>query len=149
MSEHAIRLEWASAPHATKAGTYNRDHKAVISPEVAIPVSAAPEYLGNPNFADPEQMLVSALASCHMLFFLAICEGSGYSVETYVDEAVGTISKSPEDYHWVSTITLRPRVTFSGDKQPDRNTLTRLHDKAHKGCFIANSIKSEFVLELD
>lgn len=149
MSEHAIRLEWASAPHASQAGTYSRDHKAIISPDVTIPASAAPEYLGNPRLADPEQLLVSALASCHMLFFLAICEGSGYAVASYVDEAVGTVSKSPEGFHWVSTITLRPRVVFTGEKQPSREALARLHDKAHKGCFIANSIKSEFVLELD
>jgi len=149
MSEHAIRLEWAPAPHATRAGTYSRDHKAIISPEVSIPASAAAEYLGNPSLADPEQLLVSALASCHMLFFLAICEGSGYSVASYADEAVGTVSKSPEGFQWVSTIRLRPRVTFSGEKQLNRETLVRLHDKAHKGCFIANSIKSEFVLELD
>jgi organic hydroperoxide reductase OsmC/OhrA len=149
MSDHKIRLEWASAPHAAQPNTYSRDHKAVISADVEIPASAAPEYLGNPALADPEQLLVSALASCHMLVFLAICEGSGYIVESYVDEAVGEVSKGVEGYQWVSSITLRPRVTFAGEKQPSRETLSRMHDRAHKGCFIANSIKSEFAIQLD
>lgn len=149
MSEHAVRLEWNSTPHATQSGTYNRDHKAIYGAEVSLPVSAAPDYLGNSEVADPEQLLVNALASCHMLYFLAICEGSGYVVDSYTDDAVGTVTKSPEGQYWVSEIILRPHVVFSSAKQPDREALSRLHNRAHKGCFIANSIKSEVKIELD
>ena len=149
MSQHKVRLEWASAPHAVQPGTYSRDHKVQFSPQSAVQASAAVEYLGNSAFADPEQLLVSALASCHMLVFLAICEGSGYAVESYIDDAVGEVSKSAEGHPWVSSITLRPRVIFIGEKQPSREVLSRMHDRAHRGCFIANSIKSGFALELD
>ena len=149
MSEHKVRLEWASAPHAAQPGTYSRDHKVVFSPQTNVQASAAADYLGNAALADPEQLLVSALASCHMLVFLAICEGSGYAVESYTDDATGEVSKSAEGYHWVSSITLRPHVTFTGEKQPTPEALSRMHDRAHRGCFIANSIKSAFALELD
>ncbi|WVT77850.1 OsmC family protein (plasmid) [Sinorhizobium chiapasense] len=149
MSDHRIRLEWAATEHSKQTGTYSRDHKAIISPHVTIPVSAAPDYLGNSELADPEQLLVSALASCHMLYFLAICEGSGYAVSSYADEGIGKVSKSPEGFYSVSSITLRPKVSFSSEKQPDRETLERLHHRAHKGCFIANSIKSSVSIELD
>ncbi|WP_037380891.1 OsmC family protein [Sinorhizobium americanum] len=149
MSEHIVRVEWSATEHTKQPGTYSRDHKSIISPQVTIPVSAAPDYLGNSEMADPEQLLVSALASCHMLYFLAICEGSGYTVSTYVDEAIGTVAKSPVGFHWVSSITLRPRVSFSSEKQPDRDALARLHHRAHKGCFIANSIRSKVSIELE
>ncbi|WP_431324803.1 OsmC family protein [Rhizobium sp. YTU87027] len=149
MSEHIVRLEWKAKDHPKQPGTYSRDHKGIISSEVTIPVSAAPEYLGNPNFADPEQLLVNALASCHMLYFLAICEGSGYAVSAYEDKAIGKVSKSPEGAMWVSDIILHPKAVFSGEKQPDREALNRLHHRAHKGCFIANSIKCHVAIELD
>jgi len=147
MSTHKVRLEWTASPHHQQP-TYSRDHKAIISPQVTIPVSAAAEFLGNSTLADPEQLLVNALASCHMLYFLAICEGSGYKVASYTDEAVGEVSKSLEGAQWVSSITLHPVATFGSDKQPDRQGLERLHHRAHKGCFIANSIKSSVTIDL-
>ncbi|TGP18187.1 MULTISPECIES: OsmC family protein [unclassified Mesorhizobium] len=147
MSKHKVRLEWTATPHPQQP-TYDRDHKAIISPQVTIPVSAAAEFLGNAALADPEQLLVNALASCHMLYFLAICEGSGYKVTSYVDEAVGEVSKNPEGAQAVTSITLHPVVTFGSDKRPDRQALERLHHRAHKGCFIANSIKSNVTIDL-
>jgi peroxiredoxin-like protein len=149
MSEHSIQLEWTAAPHSQKGGTYNRDHRVIISPTLTILVSAAPDYLGNESLADPEQLLVNALASCHMLYFLAICEGSGYTVETYTDNAVGKVTKSEQGFYWVSEIVLTPRVTFKSEKRPDATQLERLHHRAHKGCFIANSIRSNVVIELN
>ncbi len=148
MSEHAVRIEWQATNHATKAGTYSRDHVAVISPEVRIPVSAAADYLGSAGLADPEQLLVNALASCHMLYFLAICEGSGYEVLSYEDNAVGTVSKGSDGAFSVSSIVLNPKAVFSEKKQPNRAALERMHDRAHAGCFIANSIKSNVTIEI-
>ena len=108
-----------------------------------IPASAAVEYLGAAEKADPEQLLVSALASCHMLYFLALAEGQGYVVSTYTDNAVGVVSKRDEGGFWVSEIILNPQVGFSSEKQPDAQALERLHHRAHKGCFIANSIQTK------
>jgi organic hydroperoxide reductase OsmC/OhrA len=147
MSQHVVRLEWNAAEHPSQPGTYNRNHRAIISPQVSIPVSAAAEFLGDNALADPEQLLVSAVASCHMLYFLAICEGSGYSVEHYEDDALGEVSKAPEGFQWVSSIKLRPRASFGAQKQPNPETLARLHQRAHRGCFIANSIKSSVSVE--
>lgn len=148
MSEHSIRLEWKAAPHAQQPATYSRDHKATYSAQVSVAVSAASAYLGNSELADPEQLLVNALASCHMLYFLAICEGNGYVVSSYEDDAVGKVSKNPDGTFWVSDIVLHPKTSFSSQKQPDRETLSRLHHRAHKGCFIANSIKTHVSIEL-
>lgn len=143
MSEHVVDLEWNAAAHATKPETYSRDLIVHVSPEVKIMASAAVGYLGSAEKADPEQLLVSALASCHMLYFLALAEGQGYVVSTYTDNAVGMVDKCDEGGFWVSEITLNPKVQFSSDKQPDARALERLHHRAHKGCFIANSIKTK------
>ncbi len=148
MSEHSIQVSWTKEPHATKPETYNRDHKAAYSTNTGIGVSAAPDYLGNPELADPEQLLANALASCHLLYFLALCEGSGYNVESYEDRATATVEKLPEGGFGVTRITLRPVARFSGEKQPNPQALNRLHERAHKGCFIANSIKAVVDVEL-
>ncbi|ROM97961.1 OsmC family protein [Pseudomonas brassicacearum] len=143
MSEHVVKLEWCAAAHPTIPQTYSRDLMVQVSPEVTIPASAAVDYLGSANKADPEQLLVSALASCHMLYFLALAEGQGYEVDAYTDNAVGTVSKRDEGGFWVSEITLNPLVAFRSEKRPDAQALERLHHRAHKGCFIANSIKTK------
>ncbi|GGW39611.1 redox protein [Gemmobacter lanyuensis] len=149
MSEHEIRVTWRRAEHATTSGTYSRDHLADYGSDTRIAVSAAPDYLGNPALADPEQLLANALASCHLLYFLALCEGSGYRVESYEDRATARVEKLPEGGFGVTTITLRPRAVFGGDKQPTAQALHRLHDRAHTGCFIANSIKSDVLIVLE
>lgn len=149
MSEHRVKLTWISAPHAQNAKTYTRDHEASFSESTKIRASAAPDFMGNSELADPEQLLVNALSSCHLLYFLAICEGSGYAVAEYHDQATGLVDKLPEGGFGVTRITLRPRATFTSDKRPDAKALRRLHDRAHKGCFIANSIKSSVEIELD
>lgn len=148
MSEHSIRISWVKAAHATNSETYSRDHQAEYSSRTRIAASAAPDFLGNAELADPEQLLANALASCHLLYFLAICEGSGYVVESYEDHATAVVEKLPEGGFGVTSITLRPRAIFSGDKQPNETALHRLHERAHKGCFIANSITSDVHISL-
>lgn len=149
MSEHSVRVEWKAKPHPQQSGTYSRDHVAHYGADTSVPVSAAADYMGNAALADPEQLLVNALASCHMLYFLALCEGSGYTVSSYEDTAIGKVSKGPEGGFWVSEIILHPRAVFSSDKQPNRAALERLHHRAHRGCFIANSIKTLVSIEID
>lgn len=148
MSEHSIHLAWARAAHPENPATYSRDHHASHGGQTRIAVSAAPDFLGNPALADPEQLLANALASCHLLYFLAICEGGGYVVESYEDRATALVEKLPQGGFGVTVITLRPRAVFSGAKQPDAQALHRLHERAHKGCFIANSLKCEIRMDL-
>ncbi|WEK29634.1 MAG: OsmC family protein [Candidatus Pseudomonas phytovorans] len=148
MSEHFAKVVWAAVDHKEKPGTYSRDLEVIFSDTAKVEASAASDYLGTAEKADPEQLLVSALASCHMLYFLAICEGQGYVVSSYSDNAKGIVAKREEGGFWVSEIILNPKVEFSSEKQPDRNALERLHHRAHKGCFIANSIKTVVKVEI-
>lgn len=143
MSEHQIDLEWHHTPATAEAATYNRNHAVSFSDTVQVTVSSAPEYKGDPNCADPEKLLTSALASCHMLTFLAIAELKGFRVESYRDQATGFLEKGDSGRPEVTRIELRPRVVFSGEKQPDSAAIQRLHAGAHRNCFIANSIKAK------
>lgn len=146
MSTHKVNIDWQRSPHPEQVETYSREHTADYGHGLTLPVTAAAEYLGDPSKADPEQLLVSAVASCHMLFFLAVAEGSGYIVESYTDEAAGTVSKLETGGMWVSRINLKPKVQFGGSKRPDSKAIERLHERAHKGCFVGNSLKAQVVV---
>ncbi|GGX96975.1 hypothetical protein GCM10011290_25980 [Vogesella alkaliphila] len=100
----------------------------------------------DPQAADPEEMLVASVSSCHMLWFLSQAAEQGWLVDDYDDAAEGVMTKSPEDKLWVSCITLRPTVLFGG-KQPDEAAVHALHHAAHEACFIANSLRTEIRCE--
>jgi len=142
MSEHIVNLNWTFAAHPEMDNTYNRNHKVAYSDDEQVMVSASPEYKGDPACADPEKVLTGALASCHMLTFLAIAEVKGFKVESYADRATGYLEKGESGRPEVTRIELQPTILFSGENQPDATTLKRMHASAHKNCFIANSIKA-------
>jgi organic hydroperoxide reductase OsmC/OhrA len=97
---------------------------------------------------DPEEAFVASLSSCHMLMFLSIAARRGFTVDEYVDEAVGYLEKRADGMLWMSRVTLRPKTTFSGASIPAGAELKALHDQAHHECFIANSVKTLVECEL-
>lgn len=140
MSEHITTLKWSRAPNPLAENTYNRNHQVELGDGVTVHASAAPEYKGDPKCADPEELLVGALASCHMLTFLAVADLKGYVVESYKGKAIGFLEKGENGRQQITRIELQPEIEFSGDKQPDAGTIKRMHASAHKNCFVANSI---------
>ena len=82
-----------------------------------------------------------------LLTFLFLASRQGFQVDSYRDEAVGLMTKNERGMPWVSSITLNPRITYSGDKVPTAEEESRLHHGAHEQCFIANSIKTEVVVK--
>jgi len=103
--------------------------------------SAAVNYGGSTEATDPEALFTGALASCHMLTFLSLCAVKGFVVESYADEAIGTLEKNVEGKVMVSKILLQPAATFLGES-PDLEQLQMLHERAHKSCFISNSVRT-------
>lgn len=83
-----------------------------------------------------------------MLTYLYLAGKSGVQVASYEDEAVGVMTKNESGSPWVSSVVLRPRITYNGDRPPSREDEKRLHDAAHHGCFIANSVKTEITVEI-
>ena len=145
MAEHRATIEWTRGASEFKYETYSRQHEWRFEGPVGVPARAAPANI--PQTApkapgvDPEQAFVASLSSCHMLWFLHLACNRKFVVERYVDEAVGKL-----DGTWISTVTLRPKVSFSG-RAPGEAEHRALHEKAHEKCYIANSVKSEVLVE--
>jgi len=149
MAEHRATVEW-QLQGEFKYETYSRAHTVDFGRGVRLSGNAAPGHIpktapDSPG-ADPEQQLVAALSSCHMLWFLHLACNRKYVVESYRDDASGVLAKDREGKEAVTRITLRPAVKFSGIS-PSAEDHRNLHEKAHERCFIANSVKSEVILE--
>lgn len=147
MSEHRATISWTRNTDAPfTVDTYTRDHRVTMETGLVFPASSAPDYKGNPSLTNPEEMLVGAISSCHMLTFLAVCAKKGLVVERYEDEAVGVLERPEGQRMQVARCTLRPLATFSGEA-PSAETIAQLHESAHRGCFIANSVKTAVAIE--
>lgn len=145
--EHRITASWERAGAAFERNNYQRDHRVHFAGGQEIGASSAANYGGNASLADPEQLLLAALASCHMLTFLAVAANRGYVIDRYVDEAVCELGQNAEGQTAVVRAVLSPKVSFSGDKKPDLEQYRQLHERAHKACFIGNSIRTKVDLD--
>jgi organic hydroperoxide reductase OsmC/OhrA len=142
MSEHTIALEWSRGDGPFARGNYVSDHTIHFSGKESLRGSPSAGFGGNEDYADPEQLLLSALSACHMLTFLAIAANRGYVVDSYHDDAVATLDKNADGKMAVVKAVLAPKVTFGGDKQPAADEYAKWHERAHSACFIANSVKT-------
>lgn len=147
MSEHRAEINWKRTTPDFSYETYNRDHDWTFDAGITVPASAAPDYLGGQGRVDPEEAYVASLSSCHMLTFLAVAARKKLVVDSYHDEAVGHLEKNAEGRLAVTRVILRPRVVFGGETIPGPDELRELHDKAHHHCFIANSVKTDVIVE--
>jgi organic hydroperoxide reductase OsmC/OhrA len=147
MSEHKINLVWNRGDAPFEYQKYSRDHTWKFDGGHEMEASAAPVYLGNPKNVDPEEAFVAALSSCHMLTFLAAACKKKFVLDEYTDEAVGHMEKNADGKLAITRVTLKPKLKFSGEKQPTDQELDEMHHFAHDQCFIANSVKTAVTVE--
>lgn len=148
MSEHRVAIRWENAGAVMDYEHFSRDHAWVARDgRVRIRGSAAPGYHGSADALDPEDALVGALASCHMLTFLAIASKRRLIVRSYRDEAVGVLEADAAGKLAVTRVTLRPVVEFATGTVVTQEDFTKLHHKAHENCFIANSVRTAVAVE--
>jgi len=150
MSEYKATIEWRRQSADFDYKTYNRTHFLSFEGGIRVPATAAPANIppsaaGAPG-VDPEQAFVASLSSCHMLWFLHLASRAKYVVDGYVDQASGVLEKNAEGRMAMTRVTLRPVVTFAG-RAPGTEEHVQLHESAHDKCFIANSVKTEVVIE--
>lgn len=149
MSSHGARISWKSDGKFV-SGDYSRRHEWRFDGGATVAGSSSPhvvrEPMSDPAAVDPEEALVASVCSCHMLWFLSLAQNAGFDVASYVDEASGEMGRIGPGRQAVTRITLRPDIAFNG-RQPTEAELGALHHEAHERCFIANSIKSEVVVE--
>ncbi len=142
MSEHKASTHWKRETEDFNIKTFKRDHEIRFPNGVTIQSSSAPDFTGNPDFNNPEDLFVASISSCHMLTFLAVSAIKNYTVDSYTDHAVGILEKNNSGKTTMNRIILKPEIVFGGQNQPSQSEIDKLHEKAHKGCFIANSITS-------
>lgn len=147
MSEHKVTLTWERGDAPFDYQKYPRNHTWKFDGGHEMTASAAPAYLGDPKQVDPEEAYVASLSSCHMLTFLAIACKQKFVMDEYVDEAVGVMEKNADGKLAITKVTLKPKITFSGDKKPTSEELDKMHHAAHDNCFIASSVKTEIKVE--
>jgi organic hydroperoxide reductase OsmC/OhrA len=143
MSEHRASVSWSGGGKPFAYESYPRTHRWTFGGGASLDGSSAPEYLGDAALPNPEEALVVALSSCHMLSFLAVAARKRLTVESYQDDAVGHMEKNAEGRLAITRAELRPRVVFSGANRPSKEDVMKLHEQAHRVCFIANSVRTE------
>ena len=146
MSEHRATIEWERGPAEFRYPSYPRDHTWSFDGGMRIDASAAPGYLGNADFVDPEEAYVASLSSCHMLTFLAIAAREGLVVDRYRDAAVGYMERNAAGRLAVVRVVLHPEVSVASPP-PAQDALDKIHEAAHRECFIANSVRTTVIVE--
>ena len=149
--EYRARIHWERCGAIFTDNRYSRGHSWQFDGGVAVPASSSPYTVRVPlsveAAVDPEEALVAALSSCHMLWFLSLAAAARLRVDDYSDEAVGTMGRNAAGKTAMLSVTLRPRVCFSGERLPARADILQLHERAHEECFIANSVTTAVHLE--
>jgi organic hydroperoxide reductase OsmC/OhrA len=146
--EYTAQVLWQrAADESFTDQRYSRRHRLRFDGGAEVPGSSSPSVVPLPMSdaaaVDPEEAFVASLAACHMLWFLSLAAAARYMVDSYRDCALGAMTKNEAGKLWISSVTLRPEVIFSGERLPTRDQLLHLHHRAHEECFIANSVKSE------
>jgi organic hydroperoxide reductase OsmC/OhrA len=135
-----VTVTWTGNFGAGTAGyrSYSRDHEVSGPGKPILLGSAEPAFKGDPARWNPEELLVTALSQCHMLWFLHLCAANGIVVTSYADEAEGTMAEDDAGGGRFTAVTLRPRVTVTDPEKVD--DALGLHHEAHLLCFIARSV---------
>lgn len=151
MGHFCAEIQWDRGDQDFCAGRYSRAHRLRFDGGLDIAGSSSPQVVplpwSDPDAVDPEEAFVASIASCHMLWFLSIAAKRRLCVDSYQDHAEGVMTRNDAGKLYISRVTLRPRVSFSGASQPDADTIHALHHQAHTECFIANSVRTEIVCE--
>jgi len=150
MTQFTASLSWQRDNQPFTDQRYSRAHTWHFDGGLTLPASSSPHSvpvpMSDPAALDPEEALVAAASSCHMLFFLSLAAARGFVVDRYEDEAVGTLARDERGRQAMTRIVLRPRIAFAGTG-PDAALLATLHHEAHARCYIANSLRGEIVVE--
>jgi organic hydroperoxide reductase OsmC/OhrA len=117
--------------------SYDRSYVISIDHKPDILGSSDSAFLGDKTKHNPEDLLVSSLSSCHMLWYLHLCAQNGVVVLDYKDNAVGKMTEQADGSGFFSEVILHPVVTISD--AADTEKANALHEQANKMCFIAKS----------
>jgi organic hydroperoxide reductase OsmC/OhrA len=137
---YPIHVQWTgnTGTGTSQYRSYERAHEYSAASKPVIPGSSDPAFRGDRTRYNPEELLVMALSSCHMLWMLHLSAVAGIVVTAYEDNASGTMVETADGGGRFTEVVLRPRVTC--EPGTDRSRLNEIHERAHHLCFIANSV---------
>jgi organic hydroperoxide reductase OsmC/OhrA len=152
MSEYPATISWQRRGARFTDQKYSRAHTWAFDGGAVVPGSSSPHSVPLPysdaSAVDPEEAYVAALASCHMLWFLALAAKRGFVIESYRDAATGVMERDTRGRLVITTVTLHPHTVFSSDgAEPTDQVVHDLHHAAHAECYLANSVRTEIVTE--
>lgn len=151
MAKNFATILWQRGDAKFTDNRYSRGHRWLFDGGVEVPASSSPHVVPLPMSVaaavDPEEAFVAALASCHMLTFLYLAAKRGFVIEEYRDEAVGDLAKNEAGKLAMTVVTLRPAITFGGERRPSRAEIEVMHHETHEQCFIASSVRAEMRCE--
>ena len=151
MAMNVATVEWQRDGATFSDNRYSRGHRWTFDGGVEVAASSSPHVVPLPMSVeaavDPEEAFVAALASCHMLTFLFVAAKRGFVVDDYRDDAAGALAGNEAGKLAMTVVTLRPAITFGGERRPDRHEIQQMHHEAHAQCFIANSVTTEIRVE--
>ena len=137
--EYTASLVWTGArsgPTSSYAG-YSREYEFRSAGKPTIRGSADAHFRGDASLYNPEDLLVVALSTCHLLSYLADCSRAGVHVVSYEDDARGTMAMKDGKMRFIDVL-LKPRVTVA--RGTDLDKARALHEQAHAGCYVASSV---------
>ena len=140
MSELAIELHWQRAEPELQPGKYSNAHTVRYNDANEVRADAAPDWGGAPENTNPEQALAASLSSCHMMTFLALAAKAKWPVATFSDHAVAHLGRNAKGQMSVTRIDLHPVVRFDTGFSVDPAELEKMQHRAHRYCFIANTL---------
>jgi organic hydroperoxide reductase OsmC/OhrA len=149
MARYTAEIDWTLASGEDFAkGRYSRGHSMRFDGGTVVAASASPHVVGKwavEAAVDPEEMLVAALADCHMLSFLHLARLAGFSVAAYHDHAEGVMEEIAPGKQAITKVVLHPQIGWVGEA-PEQAKLDQMHHEAHEVCFIANSVKTKVIV---
>ena len=143
MDSLSINLEWELNNDIFSPGKYSTYHNIKINDKISIQADSASSYGGSIDNMNPEQSLAASLSSCHMMTFLALAAKFKWPVKNYKDKAIAHLGKNSDGKMSVVKIELNPKVLFSNDFKISKDEISKMQDRSHRYCFIANSLSKE------
>lgn len=135
---YTLEVSWTGNRGSGTSGykAYSRDHDIIMAGKEIIKGSSDVAFSGDAARYNPEEMFLSSLSACHMLWYLNLCSDNGVIVVDYHDKPVGIMEESTAGGKFTG-VTLYPIVTVLSAASVD--AALELHEQANRMCFIANS----------
>ena len=151
MSAYTATVTWWPDDQDFLGNNYSRGHEWSFDGGLTVQASVSPDLVPLPQSVaenvDPKEAFVASLSSCQMLFFLSLAQRRKIVVDEYCDDAVGYLDEDEHGRMAMTRVILRPRCRCASEA-PDSALIEKLRPRAHELCFIANSVTSDVVTEI-